>query len=73
MTTHGQIELEDDHVFHWSLGKGRMAEIRGHVERPQGGVVKGLSGWYSTEDPEAAAEVAQATLRQIGDCSCIDD
>ena len=40
-------------------------EISGFIQRPDGGVIEGLSGWYRTSDPMQAAIAAFDRLAEV--------
>lgn len=53
----GKIDLKNGHSFHWM--RASDGEITGFIETPKGGVLKGSSDWWRTEDPEKAAKAAE--------------
>lgn len=52
----GQILLDDGSVFYWREVVHR--EIGGHIESPNGNVVRGTAGWYRTTNEHQAANLA---------------
>jgi len=61
--TYGTIELESGNRFIWMSSKD--GEINGFVERSNGGIIKGTSGWYRTNDPDQAARTAELKLKSM--------
>ena len=57
---YGTVEMKHGYLFRWR--RERNGEIYGYVEDPNGGIVKGSSGWYRTKDAKLAAEVAEPGL-----------
>jgi hypothetical protein len=60
--TAGQIELGDGWKFKWLLEGDTKPEIWGSIEAPNGSLVIKSSGWYRTDDPEAAARHARSYI-----------
>ena len=61
MQTAGEIE-RDGYTFYWMLQDG---EIHGGMAGPDRCFIKGLSGWYRTDDPNEAADIAFRRLKEM--------
>lgn len=62
MENFGHIDLENGFKFHWVRSGDKTPEISGFIEKPNGGTLKGSSGWYRTDDPQKAAVRASMRL-----------
>lgn len=65
METHGKIEMGKGYKFVWVLSGGRIPEISGHIEDPDGEIVKCSSGWYRTAVPSGAAVIARKQIEEL--------
>ena len=52
----GTILLNGGHSFFWMMAED--GEIYGFIETPDGAVKGKTSGWYRTDDPKVAANIA---------------
>lgn len=57
----GEIALEDDFYFKWTMTGTSVPEVYGWVEKGWS-IVKGSTGWWRTAEPQEAAERACANL-----------
>jgi len=60
MRTHGEVQLNKGGKFVWMSAKD--GEISGFIENNERKVVDGSSGWWRTEDPDIAAQLAADTF-----------
>ena len=56
---YGLVQIDQNHTFYWTNAHG---EIHGHIERKLGGIVRGTSGWYRTDDHSVAEKIARQRL-----------
>ncbi len=54
------IELARGGTFNWML---QGDEIYGYVTDAWGAIISGGSGWYRTDNPEVAADLADYAIR----------
>lgn len=57
----GTIGLDGGYRFIWNRGSGD-GEIFGSIQKPDGSIMKGLSGWYRTTDPALASKEASKLM-----------